>query len=413
MDGNASTAPESGDGRAGTEPAPGTTLGVVRETAPGERRVAAVPGTIGSLTRLGLSVLVERGAGAGAGFPDEQFAARGALVIDRETVMGADILLGVRAPGTEEPPDPATLKALRPGQVVVGTARPLDAPEGSARVAERGATLFALELLPRITRAQSMDVLSSQATVAGYKAVLIAADRLPKMFPLLTTAAGTVTPARVLVVGAGVAGLQAIATGRRLGAVVEAYDVRPAAAEQIHSLGARVVELALDAGEAEGAGGYARAMDEAFYARQRELLAPVVARCDVVVTTAMVPGAAAPVLISTSAIEGMAPGSLVVDLAAPQGGNCEPTVPDTEVKVGGAVVLGPTNLPSAVPFHASQMFAKNAASFIAVLITDGRVTLDTDDEIVAATQVARDGRVVHPAVAERLGRPTGAREVTT
>jgi NAD(P) transhydrogenase subunit alpha len=262
--------------------------------------------------------------------------------------------------------------------------------------------LFALELLPRITRAQSMDVLSSQATVAGYKAILVAAERLPKMFPMLTTAAGNVTPARVLVLGAGVAGLQAIATGRRLGAVVEAYDVRPAAAEQIHSLGARVIELPLDDEAAEGAGGYARAMDETFYARQRELLAPVVARSDVVVSTAMVPGSPAPALVGTRAIEAMAPGSVVVDLAAPQGGNCEPTVPDGEVIVGGASVLGPTNLPATVPFHASQMFAKNIASFVALVANDGRVAFDPGDEILAATLVARDGRVVHPAVAERL-----------
>jgi NAD(P) transhydrogenase subunit alpha len=333
--------------------------------------------------------------------------------VDRATALRADVLLGVRAPGTEQPPDPDTLAALRPGQIVVGTARPLDEPECAARVAERGATLFALELLPRITRAQAMDVLSSQATVAGYKAVLVAADRLPKMFPLLTTAAGTITPARVLVVGAGVAGLQAIATGRRLGAVVEGYDVRPAAAEQIHSLGARVVELAMETEGAEGAGGYAREMDEAFTARQRELLAPLVARADAVVTTAMVPGAPAPKLVSASAIEGMAPGSVVVDLAAPQGGNCEPTVPDQEVTVGGTVVLGPTNLPSAVPFHASQMFAKNVAGFVGLLASGGRVAVDLEDEILSATLVARDGHLTHPVVVERLGSsPAGPRVAT-
>jgi NAD(P) transhydrogenase subunit alpha len=388
------------DGQPGGTPTP--VVGVVRETAEGERRVAVVPSVVGSFTRLGLSVLVERGAGTEAGFPDEAYLARGARVVPRSEVLGADAVLGIRAPGTDETVGGETLEALRPGQIVVGTARPLDAPERAARVARRGAMLFALELVPRITRAQAMDVLSSQATVGGYKAVILAADRLPKMFPLLTTAAGTVTPARILVLGAGVAGLQAIATARRLGAVVEGYDIRPAAAEQIKSLGARVVELALEADVVEGSGGYARALGEAFSARQRELLAPVVARSDVVVATAMVPGAPAPVLVTASAIEGMAPRSVVVDLAAPQGGNCEPTVPDREVTVGGAVVLGPTNLPAMVPYHASQMFAKNLANFTALLVRDGRFVIDTEDEIVHQTLVTEDGEVVHPAVAERL-----------
>jgi NAD(P) transhydrogenase subunit alpha len=363
-----------------------------------------VPAVVGSLTRLGLSAVVETGAGEGAGFPDGAFAARGATVASRAEVLGADVLLCVRVPGTGAAADPAGVDELRPGTIVIGTARPLDDPGSVERLAERGVALFALELLPRITRAQAMDVLSSQATVAGYKAAVIAADRLPKMFPLLTTAAATVTPSRVLVVGAGVAGLQAIATARRLGAVVEGYDVRPAAAEQIASLGAKVVELDVGAEAEETSGGYARAMDEAFYERQRELLGAVVARSDVLITTAMVPGRRAPVLVSTEAVGRMAPGSVVVDLAALQGGNCEPTQADREVLVGRTLVLGPTNLPAAAPFHASQMFAKNVANFTALLVGDGRFTLDVDDEIVRETLAARDGTVVHPAILERLGR---------
>ena len=385
-------------------------IGILTEADKSERRVALVPGSVAQVARAGLEVRVQSGAGAAAGFPDDAYASHGARVVSREEALASDVLLGVRALGTEDPPDPGTVDALRPGQVVIGLARPLDAPEAVRLLADRGVVLFALELLPRITRAQSMDVLSSQATVAGYKAVLLAADRLPKMFPLLTTAAGTVTPARVLVIGAGVAGLQAIATAHRLGAVVQGYDIRPAAAEQIASLGGRVVELPVEAGEAEGAGGYARAMDEAFYARQRELLAPIVAGCDVLICTAMVPGSPAPKLVPGEAVERMAPGSIVVDLAAPQGGNCERTVPDLEVSVGGALVLGPTNLPSTVPMHASQMFSKNVANFVDVLAHEGRIVIDPQDEIVAATLVASGGRVVLPAVAERLREPVSAEE---
>jgi len=387
-----------------------TSVGVLTEVDKSERRVALVPGSIGQLARAGIEVRVQSGAGAAAGFPDETYASHGASVVSREEALASDVLLCIRALGTEDPPDPGALEGLRAGQVVIGLARPLDGPEAVKALAERGVALFALELMPRITRAQSMDVLSSQATVAGYKAVVLAADRLPKMFPLLTTAAGTVTPARLLVIGAGVAGLQAIATAHRLGAVVQGYDIRPAAAEQIASLGGRVVELPVEAGETETSGGYARAMDEAFYAKQRELLTPIVAGCDVVICTAMVPGSPAPKLVPGEAVEHMAPGSIVIDLAAPQGGNCERTVPDLEVTAGGATVLGPTNLASAVPFHASQMFSKNVANFVDVIVHDGRLTIDTQDEIVAATLVAHDGRVVLPAVAERLGEPVSAEE---
>ena len=385
-----------------------TSIGILTEVDKSERRVALVPGSIGQLTRAGLEVRVQSGAGAAAGFPDETYASHGALVVSREEALAADVLLCIRALGTEDPPDPGGLEGLRAGQVVIGLARPLDAPEAAKALADRGVALFALELMPRITRAQSMDVLSSQATVAGYKAVVVAADRLPKMFPLLTTAAGTVTPARVLVIGAGVAGLQAIATAHRMGAVVQGYDIRPAAAEQIASLGGRVVELPVEAGETETSGGYARVMDEAFYAKQRELLTPIVAGCDVVICTAMVPGSPAPVLVSGDAVERMAPGSIVIDLAAPQGGNCERTVPDLEVTVGGATVLGPTNLASAVPFHASQMFSKNVANFVDVIVGEGRLAVDREDAIVGATLVTADGRVVLPAVADRLRAPTSA-----
>jgi NAD(P) transhydrogenase subunit alpha len=403
---------ENGHGSTKDTPEPsderGCTIGVLTEADKAERRVALVPGSVSQLRRAGLDVRVQSGAGSAAGFVDEVYASHGAQVVAREEALAADVLLGVRALGTEEPPDPGALETLRPGQVVIGLARPLDAPDAVARLADRGVVLFALELLPRITRAQSMDVLSSQATIAGYKAVLIAADRLPKMFPLLTTAAGTVTPARVLVIGAGVAGLQAIATAHRLGAVVQGYDIRPAAAEQIASLGGRIVELPVEAAEVETAGGYARSMGDAFTTKQRELLTPIVAECDVVICTAMVPGSPAPVLVSGEAVERMAPGAIVVDLAAPQGGNCERTVPDLDVAVGGAVVLGPTNLASSVPMHASQMFSKNVANFVDVIAREGRLAIDRQDEIVAATLVAADGRVVLPAVAGRLGEPVAA-----
>jgi H+-translocating NAD(P) transhydrogenase subunit alpha len=375
---------------------PTFSVGVPRETFPGERRVALVPAAISSVVKLGAQVVVESGAGIEAGFPDEKFAAQGATVVDRRAVFAADVLLQVRSLGANPQAGQSDLPLLRSGQIVIGMADPLGMPRQAAQLAETGVSFFGLELIPRTTRAQSMDVLSSMATIAGYRAVLLAATTLPKMFPLLTTAAGTITPAKVLVVGAGVAGLQAIATARRLGAVVSAYDVRAAAKEQVNSLGAKFVEMELST--AEGQGGYARQMDEAFYQRQRELMQRVVAENDVVITTAAVPGKKAPILVTAQMIAGMQPGSVIVDVAAERGGNCELTRPGVTMVEHGVTILGPANLASEIPQHASQMFARNVATFLALLVKDGKLTINTDDEIVRETLVARDGRLVNPKI---------------
>ncbi len=378
-------------------------VAVVRESFPGERRVALVPGVVPALTKLGLEVLVEAGAGLAAGITDAQFAEKGARIVgSRAEALAADALLQVRSLGCNPEAGKADLPALRPGQIVIGMCEPLWNPAAAAALADRRVTLLALELIPRITRAQSMDVLSSQATVAGYRAVLLAATTLGKMFPLMTTAAGTLTPAKVFIVGAGVAGLQAIATARRLGAVVSAYDVRPVVKEQVQSLGAKFVEMQLETAAAEGQGGYAAAMDEAFYRRQRELMTRVVAENDVVITTAAIPGKKAPVLITREMVEGMAPGSVVVDIAE-RGGNCDLTKPGETIDHGGVTILGPANLPADVPFHASQMFAKNMATYLAHLVKDGQFQFDLADEITRETLVTRDGQVVHPRVKAALG----------
>lgn len=379
--------------------------GVGRETFPGERRVALVPGVIPRLTKAGLGVLVESGSGEAAGFPDGAYAERGAqLAASREEVFAsADVIVQVRGLGANPGAGRTDLDLLRPGQVVIGFHEPWAAPEAVQELAGRGVTAFALELLPRITRAQPMDALSSMATVSGYKAVLLAAGALPRMFPMLMTAAGTVAPAKVLVVGAGVAGLQAIATARRLGAVVQAYDVRPAAKEQVESLGAKFVELGLETGEAEAESGYAKAMGEEFYRRQRELMARAVAESQVVITTASVPEGRAPILITREMTGAMEPGSVIIDLAAERGGNCELTRPGEAVTEGGVTVIGPVNLPATVPYHSSQMYARNIASFLLHLVQDGELRLDPEDEIVRETLVTRHGEVVHPRVRELLG----------
>jgi H+-translocating NAD(P) transhydrogenase subunit alpha len=372
-------------------------IGVPLEQFPGERRVALVPASIAALTKAGFDVLIERGAGERAGFPDSAYQEKGAqIAASRADVFAADVVLQVRA---------GDFGLMRQGQIVIGMADPLGSPETVRDVAAAGATAFALELIPRITRAQSMDVLSSMATIAGYKAVLLAAETLPRMFPLLTTAAGTITPAHVFIVGVGVAGLQAIATARKLGAVVEAYDVRPAVKEQVQSVGAKFVELPLETGQAEDKGGYAKAQDEAFYQRQREMMARVVASNDVVITTAVVPGKKAPVLVTADMVRGMAPGSVVVDLAAERGGNCELTRADQVVVEKGVTILGPTNLPSTVPYHASQMYAKNITTFLLHLVKDGAVKLDANDEITKDTLIAKGGEVVNARVRQALGLP--------
>lgn len=370
-------------------------VGIPRETTAGETRVAVIPASIPSLTKAGLDVLVEEGAGVAAGFTDDAYRAQGASVGARaEVFRDADVLLQVRsAPG-----DPSLLRA---GQTVIGFADPLGAPEAVTRLAASGATLLSMELMPRITRAQSMDALSSMATIGGYKGVLLAASALPRMFPMLMTAAGTISPARVFIMGVGVAGLQAISVARRLGAKVEAYDVRPAVKEQVLSLGAKFVELPLETQDAEDKGGYAVAQDENFYRRQRELMLKVVAASDVVITTALIPGKPAPRLVTREMVEAMAPGSVVVDLAAERGGNCELTRPDEIVVHHGVTIIGPSNPAALVPYHASQMYSKNIITFLLHLLgkegaKGASVPIDTADEITRETLLATGGHIVHP-----------------
>jgi NAD(P) transhydrogenase subunit alpha len=381
-------------------------VGIPRETYPGERRVALVPALVPALHKAGCQVLVQRGAGDEAGYTDGEYAQAGAEVVaSRDEVFAADILLQVRAAGANPQAGHDDLQRLRPGQTVIGFCEPLGEPEALRAVAQRGCQLFAMELMPRITRAQSMDALSSMATVAGYKAVLQAAAALPKMFPMMMTAAGTITAARVFVVGAGVAGLQAIATARRLGAVVTAYDVRPAVKEQVESLGARFLELKLETQAAEDRGGYARAQDEDFYRRQREMMLAAVRDADVVITTAAIPGKKAPLLVTRQMVEAMRGGSVIVDLAAERGGNCELTQPGETVVHGRVQILGPTNLPSTAPYHASQMYGRNISAFLLHLVHDGQLRIDLDDEITRETLVCRQGEIVHPRLRELLSLP--------
>ncbi len=371
-------------------------IAVVKETFPGERRVALVPTGVATLKKLGCDVMLQENAGEAAGFPDADYSAKGATIVSSpDELYAADIILQVRSAGANGESADSDLARMRSGQTWLGMCDPLGEPEAIRKVADTGARLFALEMIPRITRAQSMDVLSSMATVAGYRAVLLAAVELPKMFPLMMTAAGTLKPARVFVIGAGVAGLQAIATARRLGAVVRAYDVRPAVREQVESLGGKFVELQLDASESEDRGGYAKQMDEAFYAKQRELMANVVSESDVVITTAAIPGKESPLLITADAVDGMPPGSVIVDLAAERGGNCESSQPDQRIVAGRVVVLGPTNLSAEVPDHASQMYSKNVTNFLENMIEEGQLKVDLGDEIIAGTLVADGGEVTN------------------
>jgi NAD(P) transhydrogenase subunit alpha len=355
--------------------------------------------------KAGLAVAVEAGAGLAAGFLDEAYAAAGAEIVSRDEAFAADCLLTVRTCGACGEGWCHDRDRLRPGLIVIGLCDPLSAPEPCREAAETGASLFALELVPRITRAQSMDVLSSQANIAGYRAVLLAANTLPRILPMMTTAAGTITPAKVLVLGAGVAGLQAIATAKRLGAQVSGYDVRPAVKEQVQSLGARFVELPLETGSSEAAGGYAKAMGEEFYAKQRELLGKVIAESDVVICTALIPGQKAPVLVTADMVARMKPGSVIVDMAAERGGNCEGSKPDAAVVVDGVTILGPTNLAADVAGHTSQLYAKNMVTFLPHLAKCGLPDVARDDEIVRDTLVAVGGEVVHPKIREKLGLP--------
>lgn len=380
------------------------TVGVPKETFPGERRVALVPSELPRLTQAGIEVQVEAGAGAGAGIADADYAGRGARIAGSrvELFSSAEAVLQVRSFGANPEAGRRDLGLLRAGQAVIGFFEPLSEAGVVEEVARTGAVAFSMELMPRITRAQSMDALSSMATIAGYKAVLLAADCLPKMFPMLMTAAGTVAPAKVLVIGAGVAGLQAIATAKRLGGVVEAYDVRPVVKEQVESLGAKFLELPLETADTEDKGGYAKARGEAFYKRQREFMARAVAGCDVVITTAAVPGKKAPLLITSDMVAGMHAGSVVVDLAAERGGNCELTRPNETVLEHEVTILGPANMPSMVPTHASQMYARNISTFLLHLVKEGRLELDLDDEITRETLLTKDGKVVNPRVLEIL-----------
>ena len=382
-------------------------VGVPRETYPGERRVALVPAVVPSLKKAGLDVLVQAGAGLQAGYPDADYVEKGArLAPTREEVFAAaDILVQFLCHGANDKNGSEDLPLLRKGQVLAGFLRPLGTVKTVQDIASRGVTSFSVELMPRITRAQSMDALSSMATICGYKAVVLAADTLPRMFPMLTTAAGTIVPAKVFIIGAGVAGLQAIATSRRLGAVASAYDMRAASKEQVMSLGGRFVELPIEAKDAQDAAGYAKAQDESFYQKQRELLAKTVAESDVVITAAVIPGKRSPILVTKDMVARMAPGSVVVDLAAERGGNCELTKPDETIVVHGVTIIGMFNLAETVPYHASQMYARNISAFLQNLTKGGKVQLNLKDEIIRETLVTHEGEIVNARVREFFSLP--------
>ena len=385
-------------------------VGVPRETYPGERRVALVPKAFDPLGKAGLELWIESGAGEAAGIPDTEFTSRGAKVAASrdELFAKADIVAQVRMLGANPEAGRDDLGRMRPGQILLGFGEPLTAMREAADLADRGVTSFALELIPRITRAQSMDVLSSMATIAGYKAVLMAADSLPRLFPMMTTAAGTISPARVFVLGAGVAGLQAIATARRLGAVVSAYDVRSAVREQIESLGAKFIVIDVDAGGAEDKGGYAKELGEDFYRRQRERLTDVIRESDVVITTAAIPGKRSPILVTAEMVRAMAPGSVIVDIAAERGGNVEGTQPGETVVINGVSLCGPLNLPSTIPYHASQMYAKNVATFLKNLLDkENKLNINREDEIIRETLVTHQGEVAHARIKELMTAAAG------
>ncbi len=391
-----------------TEATGSLVVGVPRETLSGERRVAIVPAGVTALTRAGLSVVIESGAGNEAGFLDESYTNIGATIVGSraELFQQTDIILQVRACGANLERGSEDESRLKPGQIIIAHCEPLAEAASLQQIAGKNVTVFALEMLPRITRAQSMDVLSSMATIAGYKAVLIAANTLPRMFPMMMTAAGTITPSKVLVVGAGVAGLQAIASAKRLGAVVHAYDIRAEVKEQVESLGGKFVELELESQDSSSTGGYAKQMDEEFYRKQRELMARVVAECDVVITTAAIPGKTAPILVTAEMVEGMQPGSVIVDLAAERGGNCELTRADETIVEHGVTIVGPVNLPATIPLHASEMYSRNITTFLLNIIKEGQLDIDLSDEIVHDTLMTRDGDVVNARVREILNLPT-------
>ena len=371
-------------------------IGVPKETAIGEKRVSLVPDAVAKLT--GVSVAMEKGAGEAAGFPDAAYSEKGVAIVDGPAALfgQADVLLKVT------PPSPSEVDAFKEGTTLISFLYPLANLDAVTRMTVRKTTAFAMELMPRISRAQPMDALSSQSNIGGYKAVLIAADSLPRLFPMLMTAAGTISPARVFVVGAGVAGLQAIATARRLGAVVEAYDVRPVVKEQIESLGAKFAQMPLETKDAQDAGGYAKAQSDEFYKKQQKFLAERSQVSDVVITTALIPGQRAPVLISEEAVKSMRPGSVVVDLAAEQGGNCALTEPGKTVVKYGVTINGTLNLPSLLAPQASQMYARNVTSFLLVMLKDGKLNIDLKDDLVRGPLVVQNGEVLHPATKAAL-----------
>lgn len=378
-------------------------VGVLKETVSNEKRVALIPDQIAQIQKKKMTVMVERNAGADAGYPDSVYAEKGAQIANRETLLReAEILLQVRALGANPDSGQQDLSSMKPGQTLIAFLDPLSEPKMIEAAARANVRVFSMEMMPRITRAQSMDALSSMATVAGYKAVLLAADTLPKMFPMLMTAAGTIAPARVFVIGAGVAGLQAIATAKRLGAVVCAYDVRPAVKEQIESLGAKFIEFDLETQETEDKGGYAKAQDEEFYRKQREAMKKVMSENDVVITTAVIPGQKAPILVTEDMVKSMSPGSVIVDLAAERGGNCELTKPGETIVEHGVTIIGTLNLPSTIPFHASRMYSKNIATFLFHIVKDGVLQIDLGDEITKETLLTNEGKVVHPKIQELL-----------
>ena len=383
-------------------------IGIPSEIKAGEKRVAMSPANVQSLTDRSVKVLIQADAGSAAGYPDAEYSAAGATITaDRaEIFASADIILQVQSFGSNNENSDDDLAQLRSGQLIIGMMDPLASPQAAQAVADRGATAIALELVPRISRAQSMDVLSSMATLAGYKAVLMGASAAPRIFPMLMTAAGTLQPARVLIMGVGVAGLQACATAKRLGAVVEAYDVRPAAREQILSVGAKPIELDLDTGESEGAGGYAKEQGEDFLRRQRELMTEVVAQQDIIITTAAIPGAKSPILVTEDMVKAMKPGAVIVDLAAERGGNCDLTEQGKTVMAYDVTILGPENVPSELAYHASQMLGKNMQTLLELILDEeGNLNLDFNDEIVAGTVVAHQGEVPHPHMRKLLNLP--------
>ena len=382
-------------------------VGVPKESYPGERRVALVPVVIPNLAKAGLEVIVESGAGVHAGYPDAAYVEKGAKIMaDRAAVFGAaDIIVQVLCYGSNDVTGKADLPLYRKGQAMIGFLRPFGSAEIVQDIAHAGVTSFSVELMPRTTRAQSMDALSSMATVCGYKAVLLAAETSPRIFPMMTTAAGTVTPARVFVIGAGVAGLQAISTARRLGAVASAYDMRPAAKEQVQSLGGRFVELPIEAQNAQDARGYGTAQDENFYARQRELLTKVVAESDIVITAAVIPGKKSPVLITADMVKGMAPGSVIVDLASERGGNCELTKMGQTIVVNDVTIIGTINLAGSVPYHASQMYARNLTTYLTYMVKEGKLQLNPQDEIIRETMITNGGEIVNARVREFFKLP--------